>query len=839
MKIKNNKFLKDACLTNFIKEYVMRNRLSKNYFAMFIALFMAIAITGGDLFAQSVDFINNGGTYLANDNTGRIVMKGQGGGADNGYFSGTDPLGVDAASRIQGTVEWRRDGNQIVQGRYYTHLALQGIDGTGDDKDIEDAVYVFGFYQILGNCGDRDYDPSGAGNIFHYNNDGATTYTWTLNDGTSTTTDQVIYGENGTSGTTNRYNNLDIYGGPKRTEDEVNCAGYLTNSQDDNTATLLLTNNFYIGEGDSDIDAEVNVDRASNTVPGGVADPIVFRTTGTGNMAQATGQNFNVAANGMLDLRSTGVFTVNGILDLADNGGTADGALNVGYVDGTVANDVIAQLNIVGEFLNNVAAGSRTNMTFATGSFVRYQQDGAGEPRVASTNNDNAYNKYANLELSGTSTKYVDGPVYMRGNLVVNDANFEIGPSGGPSDDLSTTDFLDMDLSASPTPTVSYDLADNTRYVLGKMRVSGTIPTDTPIRFNNHLTTIDFATAPLNGTLDQYFQLDVFPGDESDYTQIKCSKDATWREENLTRHIRMKFTSDAANVQINTMVAGYVGATDKDGFTADEENMRFYEGYDGAEEQQKIIMRGYPVADATINGDHITLSNSGNAVYVEPIALAGGGTTGEISDESDIILGASPILYITERDGRWSHATTWDEGVVPTWENDCEIRHLCYTGIDGPAFNVDNHPDDEIDGSVDATDAQGAARSITIRHPSDDPDWYHPALVIGQDDANYAANTPRLFRTILTTDATDLEMGSIINLNDGSTGPANMWAPGDGLDKTYDANGTTDTYNRIQGIYVLSPRGLGSGNEYWPMLGAGKIVNSGRVVNEGIIEVGR
>ena len=40
---------------------------------------------------------------------------------------------------------------------------------------------------------------------------------------------------------------------------------------------------------------------------------------------------FNVAANGLLDLKSTGDFTVNGTLDLADNGGVSDGALNVGY----------------------------------------------------------------------------------------------------------------------------------------------------------------------------------------------------------------------------------------------------------------------------------------------------------------------------------------------------------------------------------------------------------------------------------------------------------------------------------------------------------------------------
>ena len=87
-----------------------------------------------------------------------------------------------------------------------------------------------------------------------------------------------------------------------------------------------------------------------------------------------------------------------------------------------------------------------------------------------------------------------------------------------------------------------------------------------------------------------------------------------------------------------------------------------------------------------------------------------------------------------------------------------------------------------------------------------------PALVVGHNDVNYAANTNRSFRTILTTDATDMEPGAIINMNDGQdedTGvlTPNMWGPGDGLNISYDANGTTDPYNRIQGVFVMEPRG--------------------------------
>ena len=59
--------------------------------------------------------------------TGKVVMRGTGGAAGAGQFSGTAPLGQTVADRIQGTVEWRREGAQTVQGTlFYTHLNLEG-----------------------------------------------------------------------------------------------------------------------------------------------------------------------------------------------------------------------------------------------------------------------------------------------------------------------------------------------------------------------------------------------------------------------------------------------------------------------------------------------------------------------------------------------------------------------------------------------------------------------------------------------------------------------------------------------------------------------------------------
>ncbi len=809
---------------SIIKNEVVMKRLMNPALALLIALLFA----GGEAIAQTGsanDFTNNsGGSYKATENLGKIVMKAQGGNATQGVFRSDDGngLGRDATNRIQGTVEWRRDGGaQVVQGNnaagpgivYYTHLTYTGTS----TKSVEDNVWVFGTYNPnpSGTTGDRTYNGT-----FHYDGDGS------LSNGVGAgfkATYQIIYGENAASGATNRYNNLDIVNGPKINNSEVNCMGYITNSDGDNIL-LTVSNNFIIGTGASIITGDMTISPDSNLVAAPAS--AYFRTTGAGTMNYGhAAQNTTLAASpkGLLDLMSTGEFTVEqrGTLLLREDP-TSPGSLNVGYNATTPANAI---LNFDGIFTNSHSTANtalRTNMTFAAASTVRYRQ-AAGTPEVAGNNpsefpaasGENNY-KYGNLELSGGVDKGVDGSVYMRGNFSLAGANFIISTDNT----LADATIFDRDVTGGKTAT--YDVSANAgRYVQGKMRITGTIPTASAITMNNALTQVTFdATA---GAPSNYFQLDVFPGTESNYLNIKADKGTpnTWREKNLLRHVRMNYATAAGTPKISRLQVGFDPTGDRDGsWNGDATKIRFFEGYNSTEEQQKLLMMGHP---ATTNADNVILADS----LVDLIAAGSApGTPYQLSDGSDIILGAPPVLYITVQDGRWSNPVTWDEGMVPPYFADAEVRHLVYTGSDLLTFGMTYNTQDERDGSgaIPSPDINAAAKSITIVQRDVALSRPHPALVIAHEPGSLGAG--HIFRTQLSAPAPG-EIFGIFNENDG-TGTTEY---GPNLLRSV----TGADLDKIQGIYVMRAEGAGP----VPVLGAGQILNSGRIYNEGIIEVGR
>jgi len=789
------------------------------------ALTLALLFIAGEVAAQTGtanDFTNNsGGSYKATATLGKIVMRGTGGAQSSGVFRSDDgtALGRNATNRIEGTVEWSRTaGNQTVQGNngagagvvYYTHLTLAGAS----TKSIEDNVWVFGTYNPnTTTTGNRTYT-----GIFHYDGDG------TLSNGIGAgfkATYQIIAGENAASGITNRYNNLDIVNGPKINNEEVNCIGYITNTDGDNNL-LTVANNFIIGTGASIVTGDMTISPDSNLVTPPAT--VYFRTSGDGSMLYghaSSNTTLEASPKGLLDLMATGEFTVQqrGTLLLREDA-TTPGALNVGYNTTPVA----AVLNFDGTFTNShsvAATASRKNMTFASTSTVRYRE-AAGAPKVVGTNPSEypaasgEYNyKYANLELSGGVDKGVDGSVYMRGNLSVSNANFIISTDNT----LADATLLDRDVTGGKT--VTYDVSANAgRYVQGKMRISGTIPTASAITMNNALTQVTFdATA---GAPTNWFQLDVLPGNVANYSRIKADKGTpdTWREENLLRHIRMNYSTSTGTPKISRLQAAFNPATDQHAsWTADATKIRFFEGYNSAEEQQKLLMMGHP---ATTNADNVILSDS--LIDLVPAASAPG-TPYQLADASDIILGAPPVLYITVQDGRWSNPVTWDEGVVPPYFADAEVRHLVYTGCDNTTFGMTYATQDERDGqgAVPSPDINAAAKSVTIVAIDNAKGWIHPALVIGNEVG--ALPSGHVFRTQLTAPAAG-ELFGIYNLNDG--GANTEFGPN--LTASY-----TPATNTVQGLYVM--RQLTGGPV--PIIGAGQIYNKGRIYNEGVVEVGQ
>merc|ERR1712054_337200 len=96
-----------------------------------------------------------------------------------------------------------------------------------------------------------------------------------------------------------------------------------------------------------------------------------------------------------------------------------------------------SDLDIVGAFVNSVAAGGRINMNFDATSTVTYS--GAGAQGLVAAD---ATNKYGNLVFSNTGIKTADGDNYVQTTSTVNisggyidmDGNvFDVDVTGGNS----------------------------------------------------------------------------------------------------------------------------------------------------------------------------------------------------------------------------------------------------------------------------------------------------------------------------------------------------------------------------------------------------------------------
>ncbi|OGU40680.1 MAG: hypothetical protein A2X61_08580 [Ignavibacteria bacterium GWB2_35_12] len=741
----------------------MRKSYSNHLLASALAVILLL-LAGLEVYSQPVpNFTNNtNGTYAAGTN-GIIRMRGSP--TQSGSFDGGVPLGAAAASRIPGRVEWVRvAAGQDVQARWYTDLYYFG--GT---KNVLTDVYVFNVYDPSSG-GDRTY----AG-IFHY--DG---------NGTQPVVPQVVYGEGDESGAINHYINLDLLDGLKVNNAAVYASGYLTSN---GAADLTCNANFTIGNGASVVDGDVTLTAS------------VFKTTGTGTMDFDGAANFNVqdvaagTAN-MLNLMSTGIFTLNGTLTL-ESGLAIPGALNVGF-SGT---PVDARLDIPGTFTNQVAVGSRTNMTFATNSTVDYQGAGAQTPMA---NNDgisaNPEYLYGNVEFHNAGTKTPDGSMFMRGNtLTVSGGNVIMGNA------IADANVFNLYRSAG-APTVTYSSANNDVYIRGKMRYYGTLPTGAMLKFNNEQTQVTFSTAPTD------FQLDVHPA-----LQPALCNDWTATTD-VNRTIRATFTGTGT---ISTLRAGYI-ATEYTGAAIMESRMRFFEGYDAGQAKQKITIAGFPATNSGSSDPRYVNLTGGTGISL--IAGTGGGTISQVTSNSDIIMGTS-TLFITVNDGRWTNPNTWDEGVLPSANDNALVRHLVYVGIDGPAWGTAGGADEVNTNNTlkEATAYPGgvaAANQITISSniiagPEFPVAYPNAVLIVGNEDNGAGYN----FHTNLSGSIAGYYAG-IRNFN----ADANSFA--DAGDNKSRAVGD------VAGIWIST---LGADTA---VLGTAQLTNAGTVQNQEVIEIG-
>lgn len=721
--------------------------------------------------AMAQNFTNNtGGTYTAAACGAVVKMK-----STTATFNGTAQLGTSPANRIQGIVDWAATTNgQTVQGLYYTNLVVSGA-GT---KTIADGVFVSGEGCPVPLPG---YGAITDG-VGYYASGGARTYAGVFNyDGTGL--NQVIFPENAGSGNTNQYKDLNLTGTGKENKGVVNVNEELTTAVG---ANLKVGNNFTVyGSGTSTIAGGVNVEGTNSTS---------FAFVGTGATIDNSGAI--TVTTGVLDIsNANGRFNIlgTGSLTLGTGDATTGSRLNLG------AN---TYLDIANSFINNDP--NHDNMIFDVTSTVAYTQT-TGTQNIVFTNDDNPQHNYGLLVFSGGAQKNATGDVHTRGNVSVAGGPVVMGTNCG----LTGNTFF---ANATGGNKITYSSANNDQYIQGNLRYRGTFTTGAAYIFNNAQTQITFSAAPTS-----YFQLNVQPGTQP---QNNGGFNA---QNDVTRCVTLDY--DGAIGNISTLRVGYV-STDLIGFTANEANLRFEEAWGTNPADRHKITGGAGLA---------TNSGTANPRYVNLVTQpslglklnnpTGGGTTYELAKGSNIVLTAAPLQFIAINNGRWTNPGTWDEGAVPTPNDNALIRALVYAGIDGPAYGTPatNNTTSERD-HYNVPLAQNEiqiAHSITIDNGTTYED---AALIIGNEDNNDNA--------ILTTAMTGTVGGiaaGFYNNNPVANSPSNN----DWNNKSTDPSGT----NTVNGLFISNIKNIGYTNV--PIFGTGQITNAGTIVNYSIIELGQ
>jgi hypothetical protein len=503
-------------------------------------------------------------------------------------------------------------GTQNVQARYYTNLEMDGPSA----KAIPDAVYVSGTYNVVGGSGNRTY--SGT---FYY-------------DGTGP---QTIFAETATTGSDNRYNNLEI-----RTGSGICAAGTSTKTIADNQ-TISLMGNFSSAAGTTLLlQGQLFAVNATANGPITINDPTPgttlaeLRTTGTATYAD----NVTVTA---------GLFNVAGGTATVQSGATL-----------SLANSTNAQLqlgagttlDIAGVLQNNLPA--RTNWTFDATSTIRFTSTAAGQTIPYTV----ASNPYGNVYTSGgTKSTESGGDVVMAGNLTVESDNITV----------ASTRVWNM---TNASATVTYSGAGANSEIVGQMQraISGTGPSYT---FNNAQTQVTFTA----GTLPTTMTLAVFP--QTNPNNYDNTKD-------VQRKVTVSWSG--SNNWTATFRVGYKDKRHPQhvGSSVSQSNLRFYES----------PTAGTPEKVSTGNPYNRSAAAGANLGYIELAGIQGTGTAvpngfGYITSGNDLLLRGGPSVFYAIASGRWSNPATWDEGVEPSPSDEVVIDG--FTVHAGYVRTIDNY----------------------------------------------------------------------------------------------------------------------------------------------------
>ncbi|MGQ9819928.1 MAG: beta strand repeat-containing protein [Candidatus Kapaibacteriales bacterium] len=497
------------------------------------------------------------------------------------------------------------------------------------------------------------------------------------------------------------------------------------------------------------------------------------------NNTQASNAAANITNNGTWNFNGSGTFT-----SAADFTNNATGAGGGVFVSGSGAVTFNNFTNTDGAF--NIAANSTVYMN---GSFTRTSGNisfdcasnfhYSGGAQTILGNNATYFPSYGNLFLAGTGDKTAGGDVSVCNNLTV---SREVDMAPGANDYILT--MLNTNGNASAT-------YNNNVEVRGKFRWQN-LTAGTQYTFNNANTQVTFSAVPT------WFQLDI--RQQTNPTNLNNFNVQTDVRRAITANFNGTGTISALNISYES--------TDLGGsFNGNENIMRYAEGYSSTANHQKLIRSGATYTrNISVNPRTIAYAG-GSGPGISLISSGGGGTVYELSDGSNIVLTTVPITIVSVTNGRWTNPGTWDIGAVPTANDDVEIRHVVWTGIDQAVFGGSAWTDDEVDGSNNG-DAGAAANRITIANVSG------ATLVIGNQDATMG-NAERIFRTRLVA-ASGAQTPGIFNLNTNAN--------------TGDGDGTSAT--GLNGIWVRTP------GQFTPVLGTLQLTNQGSIMNRSILEIG-
>ncbi len=606
-----------------------------------IAIGLLIGLSSG-LMAQ--ELTNGSAGTIENESTGTIRFL-----DDTGKFRNANATFTDIVN--DGTIEFQGTDGEFVddatgnpdQGNALGQLGSRVggtvlYSGTGGGQTIQDNVYLTNL--SLDGAATKAVNNTFVSAVYsiNYGSTGTRTYTGTFTyDGT----DQDIAWENGTSGTDDRYDVLDLQGTGTKT---------VPNNATD--GEVYVANNLVMADANTllqvDDDMSVNMVGGTGTTIDGT---ITVGATDAGSFTQNLGDMVYTTQlsvdNGTFTVADVGTALFNGGATVADassfivsdNAGdvTLESSLTLatGATGGILDMGASTTLNVnsAGSLVNSFAA--RTNTTYDITSTVAFDDTQAVPSTVLS-------NPYGLLDFSGGGTKTAtnnsgsENDIYVASDVTV---------SGGDVDMKGSTDgSLILDAANTTTP-ITYAANEE---VVGKLRYSnafgnGDLSTTT-YTMNNANTSIEFTGFEV-GTAPGYMEFDVQP--ETNPADYVAATD-------VNRKITINYDPNAVSDAWVANIQAWYTNTDL-GVVVDETILKYYESTTPPDASEKVGGTG---SAYVLNNGANTISLAG--ITGDAAATIDGIVDQFFADGNDLLIRANDQIFAVS-DGRWSNPGTWDE----------------------------------------------------------------------------------------------------------------------------------------------------------------------------------